>query len=212
VCDLHSNQKGVGIPYRKLARTYQITFCGYTVFENRENCFNRFSFRNEEGEELLDTVNILFVELSKLARVLEKPVDKMTGAEMWAIFLAYANKPKYRETLRKIIEAKEEIKVAYELLTSISQDPDERAQFRARRKFQMDLQHNLITVFDEGKQEGIREGELKGKLEGIREGELKGELKGKLEVARNLLANRVPLDVVVQSTGLSLDKIQSLIG
>jgi hypothetical protein len=51
-----------------------------------------------------------------------------------------------------------------------------------------------ITVFDEGKLEGIREGELKGKL----------------EVARNLLANKVPLDVIVQSTGLSLDNIQSL--
>jgi predicted transposase/invertase (TIGR01784 family) len=94
----------------------------------------------------------------------------------------------------KAIEAKEEIKVAYELLTSISQDPDERAQFRARRKFQMDLQHSLITVFDEGKLEG----------------ELKGKLEGKLEVARNLLANKVPLDVIVQSTGLSLDNIQSL--
>jgi predicted transposase/invertase (TIGR01784 family) len=124
--------------------------------------------------------------IGKLARVLQKPVGKMTGAEMWAVFLAYANDPKHRETLKKIIELKEEIKVAYELLTNISQDPDERAQFRARRKFQMDLQHSLITVFDEG------------------------ELKGKLEVARNLLANKVPLDVIVQSTGLSLDKIQSL--
>ncbi|MDR3165603.1 MAG: Rpn family recombination-promoting nuclease/putative transposase, partial [Synergistaceae bacterium] len=73
-CDLHSGQKGVGVPYGKLARTYQITFCGYTVFAERESCFNRFSFRNAEGEELLDAVNILFVELSKLRRILEKPV------------------------------------------------------------------------------------------------------------------------------------------
>jgi predicted transposase/invertase (TIGR01784 family) len=201
-CDLHSNQQGAGIRYGSLARTYQITFCGYTVFENREDCFNCFSFRNEEGNELLDAVNILFVELSKLARVLEKPVDKMTGAEMWAVFLACANDPRRKEILKKIIAAKEEIRVAYEILTNISQDADERARFRARRKFQMDLQHNLLTAFDEGKLEGRLEGKLEGKLE--------GELTGKLEIARNLLINGFPLDIIAQNTGLSLDKIQSL--
>ncbi|MDR1378679.1 MAG: Rpn family recombination-promoting nuclease/putative transposase [Synergistaceae bacterium] len=146
-CNLHSTQKGSGVPYGKLARTYQITFCGYTVFAERESCFNCFSFRNAEGEELLDAVNILFVELSKLKRVLEKPVNEMTSAEMWAFFLAYANKPRYRELLDKVIGAKGEIKMAYDLLTSISRDADERASFRARRKFQMDLEHNQIVSF-----------------------------------------------------------------
>jgi hypothetical protein len=84
VCDLHSSQQGISVPYGKLARTYQITFCGYTVFEGRKSCFNCFSFRNPEGEELLNAVNILFVELSKLKRVLEKPVTEMTSGEMWA--------------------------------------------------------------------------------------------------------------------------------
>jgi predicted transposase/invertase (TIGR01784 family) len=143
---------------------------------------------------LLDAVNILFVELSKMKRVMKKPVSEMTGAEMWAIFLACANNPKYGEILRKIIEAREEIKVAYELLTNISQDADERARFRARRKFQMDLEHNQLVSFDNGKREG--------KLEGKREREF--------EIARSLLASGVPLNIIVQSTGLSLDKVQSL--
>jgi predicted transposase/invertase (TIGR01784 family) len=189
LCDLHSGQKGIGVPYGRLARTYQITFCGYTVFEHREDCFNRFSFRNEEGEELTDAVSILFVELSKLKRVLQKPVGEMTGAEMWAIFLACANIPEHRNLLRELIVAKEEIKMAYDLLTSISQDADERARFRARRKFQMDLQHNQIVSFEDGKRDGI--------------------LEGKLEDARNLLAMGISLDVVVQCTGLSADQIQT---
>ncbi|MDR2174981.1 MAG: Rpn family recombination-promoting nuclease/putative transposase [Synergistaceae bacterium] len=186
-CDLHSGQKSVGVSYGRLARTYQITFCGYTIFENEENCFNRFSFRNAEGRELLNAVNIMFVELSKLKRVLKKNVDEMTGAEMWAIFLACANNPEHRELLKKIIGAREEIKMAYDLLTSISQDADERARFRARRKFQMDLEHNRLVSFEEGKFEG------------------------KLEVARKLLARGVSSDTVAQSTGLSPDKIRSLI-
>jgi predicted transposase/invertase (TIGR01784 family) len=181
-----------------LARTYQITFCGYTVFEKREDCFNSFSFRNADGEELLDAVNILFVELSKLKRVMEKPVSEMMGAEMWAIFLACANKPKYMELLDEIIKTKGEIKMAYNLLTTISQDADERARFRARRKFQMDMEHNRIVAFEEG--------ELKGRLEG----RLEGKTEGKLEFARNLLADGVPLNMIAKNIGLSQDEIRTL--
>jgi predicted transposase/invertase (TIGR01784 family) len=202
VCDLHAGQKGVGIPYKKLARTYQLTFCGYTVFESRESCFNRFSFRNAEGEELLDAVNILFVELSKLKRVMEKPVDKMAGAEMWAIFLACANKSNHRGLLEKIIGAKEEIKMAYDLLTGISQDADERARYRARRKFQMDLQHNLIVATEESRIEGQREGRIEGQRE--------GKIEGQLTMARNLLAQGIAPEIIAKSAGLPLEKIQAL--
>jgi predicted transposase/invertase (TIGR01784 family) len=194
VCDLHAKQKGVGISYAKLARTYQITFCDYTVFEKSVSCFSQFSFRDEKGEELLDAVSIFFVELSKLKQVLEKSVNAMTSAEMWAIFLACANGPQYRRRLDEIIGVKEEIRMAYDLLTNISQDADERARFRARRKFQMDIAHDRIVSFEEGKLEGM----------------LEGERKAKLEDARNLLANGVSLEIIAKSIGLSPDEIRSL--
>jgi predicted transposase/invertase (TIGR01784 family) len=193
VCDLHAGQKGRGVPYGDLVRTYQITFCGYTVFKGREDCFNHFTFRNKEGEELIDSVNVLFVELSKLKRVLKKPVNEMTGAEMWAVFLAFANKLDHKEVLNEIISAKGEIKVAYDLLASISKSEDERARYRARRKFLMDVEHNRIVSFQEGKAEGRTEGRTEGKL----------------ELARNLLAQGVPLEIIVKNSGLSLDEIRA---
>jgi predicted transposase/invertase (TIGR01784 family) len=198
VCDLHSGQNGVDVKYGNLERTYQITFCSYTVFEERESCFNRFSFRNEEGEELLDAVSILFVELSKLKQVLEKPVSDMTGAEIWAIFLAYANKPQYRELLNEIIGAKGEIKMAYEILTGISQDADERARFRARRKFQMDMAHDRIVSFEEG--------ELKGRIDG----KIEGKMEGKLEIARKMLSREMPMSDIMDVTGLNERDILSM--
>ena len=185
-CDLHTTQTGKGLSYGSLVRTYQITFCGYSVFEGRTNCFNRFSFRNSEGEELLDAVSIIFVELSKLGPVMRKPAAEMTGAEMWAVFLAHANKPRHRTLMGKIIAAREGIKVAYDLLTNISQDADERARFRARRKFQMDLEHSRIVSFEEGKREG------------------------KFEIARSMLDRKMPISDIADITGLSEKDLLSL--
>ncbi|MDR1578756.1 MAG: hypothetical protein LBS35_00230 [Synergistaceae bacterium] len=44
--------------------------------------------------------------------------------------------------------------MAYDLLTKISQNAEERARFRARRKFEMDMQHDRIVSFEEGETKG----------------------------------------------------------
>ncbi|MDR2179758.1 MAG: hypothetical protein LBP21_05590, partial [Synergistaceae bacterium] len=45
---------------------------------------------------------------------------------------------------------------------------------------------------------------------GIEQGIEKGIEKGKEEMARNLLSNGIPLDVIAQSAGLPVEKIQTL--
>jgi adenylate cyclase len=77
-----------------------------SLFPERENFINRFSFRDEGGSELLDSVTIVFVELTKLGGIMKKPVEEMTGAEMWALFFSIGAEPKQRELLKKMIEAK----------------------------------------------------------------------------------------------------------
>jgi predicted transposase/invertase (TIGR01784 family) len=80
--------------------------------------------------------------------------------------------------------------MGFNLLTGASRDPDERARFRARRKFQMDQEHNRVIAFGEGK--------------------LEGKLEEKLEIAHNLLSNEMPLDFIVKTTGLSLEEVQAM--
>ena len=89
--DLHSSQPSKGMRYDRLARTYQITFCSYTVFPNAPNYVNSFSLRHDTtGELLCDAVQIIFVELSKLKDLLERPVSEMSVLDKWSVFLQYA--------------------------------------------------------------------------------------------------------------------------
>ena len=68
LCDLHSSQPSKGVRrYDKLVRTYQVTFCSYTVFPGRTEYVNSFSLRHDEDNELLsDAIQVVYVELSKL--------------------------------------------------------------------------------------------------------------------------------------------------
>lgn len=162
--DLHSSQLAKGeMRYDKLARTYQITFCTYTIFPGDEKFVHSFSFREDEtGELLCDAIQIIIIELSKLEEIVKKPVEEMTDLEKWAVFFQYASVPEYRETVNQVIESEEAIQVAGDLLMSISKNEEERALYRSRKKYQMDLETSMGVAWDSGKEEGLNEGIAKG--------------------------------------------------
>ena len=163
LCDLHSSQNSKGLSYDKLARSYQVMFCGFTVWHERESFINPFSMRHDIDNGLLrDGVHAIFIELTKLQKILKKPVEQMTDMERFSIFLWYAENPDYREIVNKVIESKEGLAVAGELLMSISKDERERAIFRNRRIAQADQESNMITAQREARREGRREGRLEG--------------------------------------------------
>jgi predicted transposase/invertase (TIGR01784 family) len=198
LCDLHSSQSARGVTYGSLMKTYQITFCGYTIFENRENFVNPFSMKNGDSEELTDAINLVFIELSKLSGILKKPVNEMTAIELWSLFFRYADDERYEPIIREIAAVKEEILMANEILNNISQNEDERAKFRARKKWQSDYEHTMIMR------------ELKGKAEGRVEGRVEGEIQKAYTIARNMLADSESIDKIQRYTGLSPEQIKNL--
>lgn len=190
--DLHSSQPAKGLRrYDRLARSYQITFCSYTIFPGIEDYVNSFSLRHDTtGELLSDAISVTFVELSKLGEVVKKPVSDMTALDKWSLFLQYAPDREYREKINEVIESEEVLQMAGNLLMSISQDERERAIFRSRRKFQTDMQSNLATAEDNG--------------------ERKGRMAEKVEIARNLLKINLPLDQIAIATGLTIEEVDHL--
>ncbi len=57
-----------------------------------------------------------------------------------------------------------------------------------------DLKNSLDTAREEGEAEGI----------------IKGKLEEKIEIARKMLAMEMPIDTIIQLTGLSEEQIKSL--
>jgi predicted transposase/invertase (TIGR01784 family) len=197
LCDLHSSQSAKGIRrYDELARSYQVTFCSYTVFPHRAAFVNPFSFRHDEDNELLsDAIRMLFIELSKLSDIIKKSVSAMTDLEKWAVFFKYANDPMYRETVNKVIESKEVLQVAGDLLMGISQDERERAVFRSRRMYQTDMASDYATAEDRGFEKGLNI----GRREGI------------IDVARSMIKIGIPIEQILSVTQLTHNELERLI-
>ena len=196
LCDLHSSQPAKGIRrYDTLARTYQVTFCSYTVFPERKSYLNSFSLRHDEdNEQLCNAIQVVYVELSKLQEIIKKSVGDMTDLEKWAVFFRYADEPSHRETVNKVIQSKEALQMAGELLMSISQDERERAVFRSRRMYQTDQQSNIATAEDRGVQRGRAEGRVERNI----------------EIARQALQMKMSAADIAKLTGLTYEEVERL--
>ena len=72
------------------------------------------------------------------------------------------------------------------------------------------LKKGLEIGHEQGLVEGLEQGRAEGREEGLEQGREEGREEGLLLAARNMLSQGLPVDVVVNVTGLSEDVIDKL--
>lgn len=92
---------------------------------------------------------------------------------------------------------------------------DEYAVKKTRERLDRELREKAIKEgHAKGLAKGLAKGILKGKSQGLalgmRKGLTTGEEKAKIEMAKNLQAEGLPLDVISRCTGFSIAKIKRL--
>jgi predicted transposase/invertase (TIGR01784 family) len=187
--DLFTSQESKGVDYADLMQTYQITFCNYTVFPERPDFVHRVALRFQDGELFSDQLCIVIVEMSKLGYALNKRVEELTPIEIWGLFFGHAQDTNYREIINRIIETKEEVGMASELLMEISKNEAERARIRSRKKFEMDQTSNLITA------------EKRGRIE---------ERQDNIRLMHHQLG--LSVEVIAKAFGLSEQEVKNILG
>jgi predicted transposase/invertase (TIGR01784 family) len=204
-----------GEDYLKLAKVITINLLDFNYLDIPK--FHSQYHLWEDGQEnpctrylLTDLVEIHFIELPKFKRFRQKDVLG-NPLHRWLKFL---DKTLPEEELKELMAVDDAIKRAEKKLEYISSDEDALAYYRARE----DAVHeraNLINTgrmegFEEGIAKGIEEGMAKGIEEGMAKGIEAGIKKEKIEIARNMLAQNMPLDLIGVITGLSMEEIKAL--
>ena len=170
----YTSQDISGKSYDDLKRCYLICIVDYTLFEDDKKYFRDAMFRDAKGTPLTDDQVIIFLELTKIKALLKKRVEDLTEIESWLIFFKYAADKSKREKLEQIIEKKEGIKMAAQILQTISMNERERALYESHLIYELD-QHSALKSAEA---RGIAEGEARGEARGIAKGEARGIAKG----------------------------------
>jgi predicted transposase/invertase (TIGR01784 family) len=186
----YASQPLSGAMYRDLKKRYIICITNFTLFPHKAIYFDNYLFRDKQGEPLTDDQTIIFIELSKIDGLLDVPVDNLNDVDMWAIFLRYASERNKRNVINQILNRKEGIHMAAQILEEISKDELERMIYEDQLLYEAD-----------------RLAEWSYRERTVREEAIESN---SMEIARSLKSDNFPLDKISKHTGISLEVLQSL--
>jgi predicted transposase/invertase (TIGR01784 family) len=175
--------RGAGKTYDDLKETYQIAVLVKERFFQDEVFFHTFEYYDPIHRVSLNgRSRIITLELSKLDRVVEKPIEAMTPPEHWAVFFRYLTDKSKRGKINEIVEYEEGIAMASEVLLNISKDEIERAWLASEFKYAVDTQSKVVHA----KRENSK------------------------EIARAMKADNMPISQIAKYTGLQEQQIEGL--
>ncbi|MCL2398745.1 MAG: Rpn family recombination-promoting nuclease/putative transposase [Defluviitaleaceae bacterium] len=188
----YASQDIAGKTYDALDKRYIVCVLNYTLLDDEEDddFYRDYMYRDRKGRPLTDDLNIIFVELTKLDDLLKKPVNKLTPIECWALFFRHSTDKDKRELLSQIIEKEEGIKVATQILQTISQNKEERRAYEEQLIFELDQRSEVANARKQGIEQGAKAKEI--------------------EIAKGLKLDNVPFSVIVKNTTLTLREIEAL--
>ncbi len=124
----------------------------------------------------------------------------LSKLDEWCIFLSNKNKGVRDMAAKKNFNLEEAIR-QYEELSSIPEVVE--TSFR-RQMAEMDIKANEKYA----KEKGIEEGKAQGLAEGKAEGRIEGMTLKEREIAKNLLKQKVNMQIIMNATGLTKEEIE----
>ena len=198
-----TSQLQVGDDYQKLKKSIVIFITNYNFLErNSYHSVGKMKFDETLEEEYVDMgyeqeeqiaskyIEFHYIELPKYKK---KEASKFTKLDQWMCVFTQRKE----ETMLAEKENKQ-IKRAMNTLDFISEDPKE----RERHNSIIMAEYNRLTsehnFFEAGVEEGIEKGIEKGKEE------------ERKEIAKKLLKIRIPIEQIIETTGLTKQEIEEL--
>jgi len=153
------NLHGKNKDYDDLKETYQIAIIAKKQFFPDEELIHNFLYYDPDNRiSLGGKTRIITVELVKTNPIVDKHVEEMTHAELWAVFFEYLTDKEKRAKIIDIINREEGIAMAVETLSNITQDEVEYARMCNLIKSELDYR----TGMNEARRSGLKEGREEG--------------------------------------------------
>lgn len=170
-------------------------FNDYESEPEKSEVVHTIKLKNQHGNTFYEKLTYIYIEMpnfNKLEENLSSRLDK------WLFFI------KNLEDFQSIpsIFSDEIFEKAFEKAELAKFGQEEMDKYESSLKLYRDLKGVIDTAFIEGRSEG--------KIEGLEEGRLEGLQKGKYNMAKLLKDNGVQIQLIIQTTGLTMEEIDLL--
>lgn len=188
-------------------KVYQISVLNFHPSNGDKSELAWYTMKSKNGQTLAEHLNVIFLNLLEIKKLVGTPVSELTPVQKWGLFLSYADDEKQVAYINKIAESEKGIMEAERIVGRMSEEDS-----NWFRQFSIDTYRRDQNAIREATiKEGLNEGLKKGLQKGLKEGLSKGRNEKALETAENLIKMKIlTVEQIAQATSLPPEKIQEL--
>jgi len=185
----------------QLAAVYMVGVLDFTFSEDEAEpeVRHEVQLKDQKCRVFYDKLTYIYLEMPNFIKA---EAELQTNFDKWMYILQQLpnlqNRPPalQERIFQKLFEAAEIAKFT----------PDEKNKYEESLKYYRDLKNVVDTSFDKGKVEG----KVEGKAEGKAEGKVEGKEERNLEIALQMKAKGMDINLIAEITGLSIEEVKDL--
>lgn len=180
----------------KANKVYQISVLNFHFKKGDKSEMSWYTMRDSKGNGLADRLNVIFIDLLTIKRLVGTPVEKLTPLQKWGLYLSYVDDESKTDYIDKIADSEGGIMEAKAVIKRMSEE--ESNWFR----------QNSIDIGRRDYYSGLSAAKEKGMEQGLAEGRTKGAQEKAVEAALTLIHdyNETP-ETAAKKMGAPLDKV-----
>ncbi len=184
---------------KKYPKVILVNFDNFNYYKTERGILN-FKLRDEEGH--IETEQYHSIHL-----VLENIIDKKYNKRDEIKKMVKLLRCKTVEEMEEKFKGDENYMSAIRKVSELSTDPNFVGYYDIEEAHRQQLEDMEETGYEKGMEEGKSIGLKEGKSIGLEEGKIENQK----EVARAMYQKKIPLDVISECTGLSIEEVQGLL-
>lgn len=188
-------------------KVYQISVLNFHPSNGDKSELAWYTMKNQKGKTLTDHLNIIFIDLLEIKKLVGTPVSELTPIQKWGLFLSYADDEKQINYINKIAESEKGIMEAERIVGRMSEEESNWFRQFSIDTYRRDQNAIREAITKESTEKGLKQGLKQGLQQGMRQ----GRSEQAIETAEALIRmNVLTVEQIAQATSLSPEKIKEL--
>ena len=194
---IYSNAIKEGAKYTDLRKTIYIWILDGSFYDEFEDFHSKWEMIDKK-HDVVNRFNEIEFHIIELKKFRESAIIKPSRKEFWLGFIDHSNE----ELIKLACNNNDKVKEARAQLEKIRADKELMERIRLEELYEWDVN----TAIDTARNEGFQDGETAG----FEQGEAAGKIKQKKEIVLKLLEMNLPIEQIIEATGLSADEIDKI--
>lgn len=136
-------------------KVYQISVLNFHLPKDDISEMSWYTMKNQKGQELSGHLNVIYIDLLAIKKLIGTPVRKLTPLQKWGLYLSYADDESKADYIRQLAKSEEGIMEAERIIEHMSEEESNWHRQNSYDIAMRDYNDGLYRSEMRGREEGI---------------------------------------------------------